>query len=106
MTNKTPEELAEESAHILCKELGDYRAFEFLRDNYLAGYEAGRPKWVSVKERLPRKELTVLTYSTDKALRFGNIALHGRWEVERDGMEWTEEVTHWQPLPTLPTKED
>lgn len=73
-----------------------------LAEIFLAGYEAGRSKWISVKERLPEKETMVLTYSTDKSCRWGKIAFYGRWEVERDGMEWTEDVTHWMPLPALP----
>ena len=38
-------------------------------DNYTAtemayknGYEQGRPRWISVKERLPEEDVDVLTY--------------------------------------------
>lgn len=136
MRHKTPEELAEESAHISCKELGDYRTFDFLRNTWLAGYEAARqqtyetayqigydigykeglddleneiarPKWISVKEKLPNSNDCVLVISNDSAhivAAYYN-AESKEWSQYYNCCKYWGElnfVTHWMRLPEPP----
>ena len=99
--NKTPEQMAKEYCDQFC--WNDPRE-EDARDAFLAGYAAAQPKWVSVKERLPKKRQLVWTYSDDKKSSYGMMLRHGVWEVIRDGCELIE-VTHWMPLPEPPKEE-
>lgn len=74
-------------------------------------YEALRPRWVSVSERLPDKGIRVLvldptiwefprndTHTVIGHYRGANHFAGSDWYVP-DGMG---EVTHWMPLPPLP----
>jgi hypothetical protein len=61
--------------------------------------------WISVKDRLPECDLTVLTWVNGfhwLAYRDGTYGgyWHGMWETE----EW-EDPTHWMPLPNGPNGE-
>jgi hypothetical protein len=67
---------------------------------------ASQSKWVSVSERLPGVNVNVLTieyipysvFSSD--IDIARLNQHGEWY-----RPWKKiEVTHWQPLPTPPTK--
>lgn len=60
----TPEQMAEEwadSFHSRTYQDGGetYHSWEWsaVKNAFLAGYEAARPKWISVKERLPEPEV-------------------------------------------------
>ena len=74
---------------------------------YKNGYEAGKPKWISVKERLPDDDTDVLAY-----LRIGeecriypaNYA-KGMWFDCIFNTPATESTTHWMPLPEAPKGE-
>jgi len=71
---------------------------------------ASQPKWISVEERLPEKTKRensdkVLVFKTDINGNKGTALmsynhLQGFWNT----MTGTCKVTHWQPLPTPPTK--
>ena len=74
---------------------------------YKNGYEAGKPKWISVEERLPEYGKYVLV--ADERNRF--IGLFSLEKTEENyvfwrGMgSWTMDViaiTHWMPLPEPP----
>ena len=55
--SKTPEQMAEEHANIRCPEQGpEFIVWCMCRDDFLAGYKAAKPEWISVKERLPEGE--------------------------------------------------
>ena len=45
--------------------------------------------WISVKDRLPEFDLNVLVFYTDES-------------VSVDYLPFSEDVTHWQPLPNPP----
>jgi hypothetical protein len=79
-----------------------------LEKMFLAGYEAGQPKWVSVEDALPEvnedgeSELVV-------ALKLHDIITMDNVEKTREGETiWSSmgTTTHWLPLPTLPIKEN
>ena len=94
---------------------------------YKKGYEAGKPKWIPVTERLPEEDKRV-RFSDDGRMRFttvlayteyGRIIPKNRLLVRptgneyldtqvTDGWVWargTEDVTHWMPLPEPPKGE-
>ena len=62
-------------------------------------------QWISVKDKLPPKNVEVLVYSTVNGVRQdhyiqtlpnGTLEFYG----DRDEYEWN--VTHWMPLPKPP----
>lgn len=116
MTNKTPEELAEEynmrREQETMHEGRGLSPFVYERieriAGFLAGYESGRPKWVSVDQVPPNKRQTYLVAS--KVLSEPTLWTWCRqnWaiNVEDSRLGTHKDITHYQPLPTPPTKED
>ena len=91
-------------------------AFE---DGYRAGVEAAQPKWISVEERLPEPNTTVLLIAhgwesqlvyigklekveSEKSWLTGLVSKASEWTVY--GFSYLKEpiVTHWMPLPSMP----
>jgi len=111
--NKTPEELAEKWASNRCPEQGpEFIVWNMCKDDFLAGYQAAAPQWISVKDRLPEEDLPVLVYGqvlNDPAETLGVRRRYNgdqewkhTWESE-DGFIYREDdVTHWMPLPKPP----
>lgn len=70
--------------------------------------ETAAPKWISVKERLPRAFYSVLVYIPEEApmptVHEGYMTDNGRW-ISTVYVREFEKVTHWMPLPE-PPKED
>jgi hypothetical protein len=113
---KTPKELAKEyvlSRHDVNVEYSG--TLEGCKDDFLAGYQAAAPQWISVKDCL--LELNEHGYSDDVLLlsQDGRIEVSSIQKVKRvvkwRGIESVietgngtriEEFTHWMPLPKLP----
>lgn len=57
-------------------------------------------RWISVDERLPEDDHTVLVWSHRNSKEYFNVYDHGKWVI----ME-TEDITHWMPLPEPPKEE-
>lgn len=99
---KTPEELAEEyvlSRHDVNVEYSG--TLEGCKDDFLAGYKAASPKWISVKDRLPEREQRVLWF---------NPTLYSPMCVDDISPDWNGSLehntyTHWMPLPKPPTED-
>ena len=98
---RTFEEILE-SYHV---QLGDNRRDESIA---IAAEEyANQSKWISVKERLPNKNLEVLCYSESLGVisdRLTHILETGDAWFYGDREEYCTDVTYWQPLPNPPTK--
>ena len=91
-------------------------AFE---DGYRAGVEAAQPKWISVEERLPEPNTTVLLIAhgwesqlvyigklekveSERSWLTGLVSKASEWTVY--GFSYLKEpiVTHWMPRPSMP----
>ena len=67
------------------------------------------PKWISVKERLPEDQRSVLTVNGH-----GEIRIMGLWSKRGDEWTWVHndrmmhynDITHWMPLPEPPKEDD
>ena len=84
------------------------KIYEATEQAYKNGYEAGKPKWISVEERLPELHTKVLCCGK-KGGRF--IAELDTWGKE-EHLCWDKKngrgcptVTHWMPLPEPPKGE-
>ena len=79
------------------------------KHGYEKGYEAGKPKWIPVGERLPKLEsyvytVDVLFFDYEEGIHVGYANLEtGAWKdkYSRDLYEGRK-VTHWMPLPEPP----
>lgn len=75
---------------------------------YINQLESRVPKWISVKDRLPEDQRSVLTVNGH-----GEIRTMGLWS--KFGDEWTwvhnfctmhyNDITHWMPMPEPPKEE-
>ena len=111
---------------------GDARAYIHQLENHIgeltekvAQLEAAQPKWISVEERLPEPNTTVLLIAhgwesqlvyigklekveSEKSWLTGLVSKASEWTVY--GFSYLKEpiVTHWMPLPSMPEpqKED
>ena len=104
--SKTPEQLAVEW---LKEEYGDtsnwtYMGQEMSLDAFYAGYQAAKPQWISVKDRLPEtNELCIVSTEWRGIVpaTYGNES----WIVD-EGLGWVEKAlsyaSHWMPLPKPP----
>ena len=59
------------------------------------------PEWISVKDRLPEKNTSVLA-STDNGIVFQCLYAYDEWDLW-EGNEVN--ITHWQPMPQPPEGE-
>jgi hypothetical protein len=80
---------------------------ECYKDGFLAGYKAAAPQWISVQERLPEEDVTVLVfinYSIDdaKLLRVVSGAYRGKLWLCGQDIYSERFITHWMPLPSSP----
>lgn len=74
---------------------------------YLMGRKDG-PPWISVKDRMPDKDSTVLIYTEAHDTYMAKIYKDGEaWPISNScGCCGTEEkFTHWMPLPQPPKEE-
>ena len=99
--------------------------YEATEQAYKNGYEAGKPKWISVEERLPEEDGRYLVFTSSYLIQYVRVlsfAKDGRKVDEYDFVsawenvwywydsEWghitTDDVTHWMPLPEPPKEVD
>jgi hypothetical protein len=70
---------------------------------FLAGYEAGQPKWISVEEQLPENDKTVLVWvdniETPQWSSYGLGSYIGENWYLKGGRETHEIVTDWCQIP-------
>lgn len=101
---KTPEQLAEDW---MTEEYGDTSNWvrmgkDMSIDAFIAGYQAAKPQWISVKDHMPENGQMVLIYEPGP----------GHWISSFDDFGWgfwengeTCNPTHWMPLPKPPKGE-
>ena len=107
---KTPEELAEDHANMRCPEQGpEFIVWCMCKDDFLTGYKAAAPQWISVKDRLPENISDVLILSKEKESCVGYYR-----SSDNDGNMYNpccsfhmelHGVTPWMPLPEPPKEE-
>lgn len=101
MDTKTPEQLAADYAYSQSPRSGpEDIIWRICRDDFLAAYEAAKPKWISVKDRLPEYTPMVLAMCTD-GYELAYYGMYGQGWTNTLGTEHLN-VTHWQPLPEAP----
>jgi len=59
-----------------------------------------KSKWISVEDRLPKKNKWVLIYSLALGVQKGEYILNQWWRYP--GNHRMPNITHWQPLPDPP----
>jgi hypothetical protein len=108
--SKTLEELAEEYGRSEwpivsndCNRIGRDSSIE----GFLAGYQAAAPQWISVKDRLPERDLNVLAWIKCGTSEYvfietasGDPNMCSGWKHYNK-----DQVTHWMPLPQPPKEE-
>jgi hypothetical protein len=113
---KPPEELAEECKNKIAQRdiyaMGTLtqREQDYLKEAFLAGYQAAAPQWISVKERLPPPEVNVLWWN-ETADQAGVSSYKYMSHCNDTMIEWGDagnisikNFTHWMPL-TKPPEE-
>lgn len=106
---KTPEELADEW---LSKEFWDAiedRESSLAKKVFLAGYAAAN-RWISVEEELPIDTQVLVLYRRESnGFRFIGIDITSSYGDDKNDFwmhcENGDKVTHWQPIPAIPTEE-
>lgn len=97
--------MAEEWANNRCPEQGpEFIIWCMCKEDFLAGYAAAQQKWISVKERLPEKQMVLCNCKDGYELgyygRYGQEQWHNTLGTD------TLQVTHWMPLPELPKENE
>ena len=64
---------------------------------YKNGYEDGKPKWISVRERLPEPQQQIIAY--DGGHIEPKVFSYTFWS--KDFCSW-KSITHWMPMPDEP----
>lgn len=105
--SKTPEQMAEEWAHVPradqdmdeCDLTWD-NVFNWEVESFLAGYQAAKPQWISVKERLPEDvfENTIVLVWRAGWHDYDTV----RWKSRGFYDVNPETITYWMPLPEPP----
>ena len=76
---------------------------------FLAGVKWAAPKWISVKERLPKIYQPVICFGEPSrggyAWTFCSYEGNHIWRFFFDGAENKSIITHWLPLPEPPKEE-
>ena len=93
---KTPEQMAEEYINHVLESQCDCS----YRIAFLAGYQAAKPQWISVKDRLPDFDVWCVWGSFDQRCENGI----GRREVG-DPLDWWSGYDYWWELPEPPKEE-
>lgn len=86
-----------------------YESIDPVNEACRMGMEAlERTRWIPCSERLPEDFQDVLIWDNiDKTLFTGHYAECDGWTVDGYNVDrFTFDITHWQPLPEPPRKED
>ena len=80
------------------------------KHGYEKGYEAGKPKWIPVTERLPNENEDVLCSRGNHIGALMDVYAYkgdNKWEDTYGYWSYghVEGITHWMPLPEPPKEE-
>jgi len=111
---KTPEEMAEEYTKDWWGNLPEAEGMrKSARENFLAGYKAAAPQWISVKTKLPEIDDTRISDDVLLINEYGEMGVSAlvAWD-DKITIDWgeagdllLEDFTHWMPLPQPPKEE-
>lgn len=76
---------------------------------FIKGFEAAYPKWISVKERLPKADEVCIAVNRDGDIMIGHIhkVINGSCMCDDiNSSEWIIKVTHWMPMPEMPEEDE
>ena len=76
-------------------------------NGYAKGLEDGKPKWISVEDKIPEKygkHLCLLKSCAFRGCYYPMLMFHDQYGF-RDGCVYYDDVTHWIPLPEPPETE-
>lgn len=101
--SKTPEQMAEEYRDLLLQNGERVNVF----DAFLAGYQAAKPQWISVNERLPEDKKMVIYWHENFGANVGHYDStyhkeHYHWFSNNWGDHGDFRVHWWMPLPEPP----
>lgn len=96
--SRTPEQLAKETLHKKMK--FSPNTWTDCHTSFVYGYDAARPQWVSVKDRMPEPDTCVLIRQDDTIWVSGFCDVLKMWGHYENGE--TCAPTHWMPLPLPP----
>lgn len=103
--NKTKEQLAEEHWHLQYAMAKSEEIKPYVIEDYIAGYEASEPKWISVDESMPEYYDSVLAMNADGFFgvvwRANDDKTYDVYTISTTNCMLTE-ITHWMPLPSPP----
>lgn len=71
---------------------------------YRNGYADGKPKWISVKERIPGEDKRVIVYLAGN--KYNDVTIDTDRLHENRWVRWGGYVTHWMPLPEKPEENE
>ena len=101
-----PQDLIDDLQEIIDEECDNYlntrRTTLCMARDFLKEYFA-EPKWIPVTERLPERDVKVLTFGVYGFSVNYRDRFSGKWRGVNGRSQW---ITHWMPLPEPPKEND
>jgi len=104
---KTPEQMAEEWASSRWYANHDPTVSGESKVAFLAGYQAAKPQWISVKDRLPEEFNDYVAFGYGPTIPARHFLAEyepktKRWYERDHDWDLTDTILYWMPLPKPP----